>query len=219
MHRSRWMMRAVQVVLAVALGTGAAQAQTIVWKALPLTCSGKLATSGWAAPVTSHIATNVGSGTETEHMLGFKFAGDMDREMQCTAILPPDYDEDATDPPYITILGWATSHTVCPSSCPANKYVRFDVSSRRTAHDVDLNAAWGTEYTRTLTFAGEGTTSKTYKGYRLKVAWNSEVTASADDWNANDFVQIRIKRDVSGSDELSTEFYLPQVLLYYASEY
>lgn len=180
-----------------------------------LQCWSHTGDGAWATQILTTETTSVGSGTETEHNLGFVFADDADQQIMCSWLVPSDYDSSAVDPPYLSLAGWSRDTDGCFSSCPGSRYVRLLAASRRYGNDMTLNAAWGSDTEQILTFAGEGVSPVLYKADKLKIAEGISATADSSDWTPHDLIFFRIQRDKDVTNNLGQEFYLAEVRIHY----
>jgi len=175
----------------------------------------------WATGVGGDEAAPGASGTETQGWgFGFNYTGG-DREMQCTWRVPGNYDPDAATPPEIRLAGWSTTVDVCLSSCPSNRYVELEVSSRNYNNllgGTSLEESWSSADAASFSFEGATCSSATcYPRWHMRSAV-ADATPDAGDWAVDDLVFIRTKRDTGISNNLLSKFFLAHVQLKYTTE-
>ena len=132
----------------------AAGSASAVTKYSNLDCCIAAGTSPSWATATAGTETAIGSGTETQTQ-GFNvaYSADTDYEIQCSWIVPLDYNNSGSTAPQVVVAGWSTVTKQCTSNCSgANRYINFLVASRRYVDGSMANASWSSDSTLILSW-------------------------------------------------------------------
>lgn len=118
------------------------------------------------------------------------------------------------------LSGWSTDCVLCLTglTCPTDRVVELEVSSRAYANGERANAAWSTvdavQFTWTAESCGSPCDPNCWQSDRVKIG-EADATPDAGDWNDGELVFIRILRDESVTNDLPATFHLSRVRLEY----
>ena len=142
---------------------------------------------------------------------GGAFSGTADQELQCQFVVPADYYENSTTEPSVRLVGYAKDCVGCiGGACSTTRKVKFKVSSKALSPGYGIFLSWSAEGSdeESYTSVSCGATCVTTTCYQDDEVrqFTADAINDASGWIPGDTVIIRVQRDTTVTDNLTSAF-------------